>query len=107
MRSAGKQSWIAGVTLSVMLLAGTAACAAPARGRVYVAVGPPARVVEARGIAPGPGYVWVEGYHRWTGREYVWVPGRWDRAPRPRAVWVPGHWAQDRHGYYWVDGHWR
>ena len=56
---------------------------------------------------PGPDYVWVEGYHRWDGRAYAWVPGRWDRGPQARAVWVPGRWVQDKHGWYYVQGHWR
>jgi len=94
------------MAFGAMLLSGAEACAATA-GRVYVRVGPPARVVEVRPVSPGPGYIWIDGYHRWDGRAYVWVAGRWERPPRPRAVWVPGRWAQDRHGYYWVDGHWR
>src|SRR5438034_3412584 len=28
-------------------------------------------------VAPGPGYVWTRGYWRWTGADYVWVPGSW------------------------------
>lgn len=76
-------------------------------GRVYVRVGPPAPVYEVRTVAPGAGYVWVEGYHRWDGRGYVWVPGRWAVPPRSRAVWVPGHWDRDNRGYFWVQGRWR
>jgi hypothetical protein len=74
---------------------------------VYVLVGPPAPIVETRVIAPGPGYVWVSGYHVWDGRAYVWRPGRWDRAPRASARWVPARWVRDRHGWYLVEGHWR
>ena len=99
-------SWIAAASLSTVLLTSAAGCA-PTTGRVYVHAGPPARVVEVRTVAPGPGYVWLEGYQAWNGRAYSWVPGRWVRAPRPRAVWVPGHWAHDRQGYFWIDGRWR
>jgi YXWGXW repeat-containing protein len=99
-------SWIAAIGFGVALLAGASGCVA-ATGRVYVRTGPPVRVVEARSVAPGPGFVWIEGYHRWDGRAYLWIPGRWDRAPRARAVWVPGHWAQERRGWYWVEGRWR
>jgi len=87
-------------------LVASPACAAP-RGRVYVRVGPPAPIVEARVVAPGPGYVWVAGYHAWNGRAYAWVPGRWERPPRARAVWVPAHWQRERRGWYLVEGHWR
>ncbi len=91
--------------LSASLLAAPA-CAAP-HGRLYVRVGPPAPVVEARVVAPGPRYVWVPGYYRWNAAAYVWVPGRWMLPPRPRAMWVPAHGASDRHGWYFVPGHWR
>jgi hypothetical protein len=75
--------------------------------RVYVPAPPPPPVVEVVGVAPGPRHVWIAGYHRWDGRAYVWVPGRWVVRPRARTVWVAGHWAQHRRGWYWVRGHWR
>ncbi len=74
---------------------------------VYVRVGPPVPIVEARVVAPGPGYVWISGFYRWDGRAYFWVPGRWERPPSRYHAWVPGHWAQRRRGWYWVEGHWR
>jgi len=96
------------VLLLSATIAATPACAAPARGRLYVRVGPPAPIVETRIVAPGPGYVWIPGYHSWNGAAYVWVPGRWDRPPRARARWVPGRWVNEgRRGWYFVEGHWR
>jgi len=77
------------------------------RSRVYVRTGPPPIVVERRSVAPGPGYVWVDGYYRWDGRAYVWSNGRYERPPHPRARWEAGHWQRDRHGWYFVEGHWR
>jgi hypothetical protein len=97
------RSVFSAVLLSTLLTALPARAAA----RVYVRVGPPAPVVEVRAGAPGPRYVWVDGYHRWDGRAYVWVPGRWAIPPRARAAWVPGHWVHASRGYYFVDGHWR
>ena len=76
-------------------------------GQVYVRVGPPDPIVEHYGPAPGRGYVWVAGYHRWDGRTYVWVPGRYEVPRRHYRVWVPGRWAHHRRGYYWVEGRWR
>jgi len=73
----------------------------------YVRVPPPPARVEAYGYAPGPGYVWIQGYWRWGGRGYAWAPGYWVRPPRPAAVWVPGHWVSTPSGYYWRAGHWR
>jgi hypothetical protein len=95
-----------GMAVVAGALTASSACASPG-GRVYVRVGPPAPIVEARIVAPGPGYVWVSGYHTWNGSAYVWVPGRWNMPPRPRARWVAGHWAHERHGWYWIDGRWR
>jgi hypothetical protein len=75
--------------------------------QVYVRVGPPAPIVEHRPVAPGRGYVWIGGYHRWDGGRYVWVPGRWDRPPREHAVWVPHRWVHRHGGWVLVEGHWR
>jgi len=76
--------------------------------RIYVNVAPPAPIVDVRPPVPGPGYVWVSGYHRWDGGSYVWVPGRWDTPPRRHARWVEGRWRHHgHHGYYWEEGRWR
>ncbi len=88
--------------LAVALTAGPAMAA-----RVYVKVGPPQAVAEVRVAAPGAGFVWVGGYHRWSGTAYVWVPGRWARPPRAHAAWIPGHWKSTKSGWYWIPGHWR
>jgi WXXGXW repeat (2 copies) len=85
----------------------TACVTAPPRGVVYVRTRPPAAIVEVRGAAPDADHVWISGYHAWRGGDYVWVPGHWDRGPRPRAVWVNGQWKHHRDGWYWVDGHWK
>lgn len=80
---------------------------APPPGAAYVHTRPPAAIVEVRGVAPGPGFVWISGYHTWRGGTYVWVPGRWEARPRPRAVWVAGKWRHHRNGWYWVEGRWK
>ena len=79
-------------------------------GSTYVAarIGPPppprAGFV---GVAPGPGYVWTDGFWDLRGGRWNWVDGRWLLPPRSRMVWVPAHWTE-RHGrYYFVRGHWR
>jgi hypothetical protein len=74
---------------------------------VFVRVAPPRPLIERRVVAPGPGYVWIAGYHRWDGRAYVWVPGRWERPPRRHAHWVAHHWVHRHGGYVLVEGHWR
>jgi len=98
---------VRGVFAAALLSTVLSAIPASASTRVYVRVGPPAPIVEVRPVAPGPRYVWVDGYHRWNGRAYARVPGRWVVPPRARAVWVPGRWVHEKRGYYWVDGHWR
>ncbi len=95
-----------GALLVAATLASTAGCNDP-RGRLYVRVGPPSPIIEARVVAPGPGYVWIDGYQRWDGSRYSWVAGRWSLPPRPRARWVSGRWARDRRGWYYQEGHWR
>ncbi len=73
----------------------------------YVRVAPPPPVVERPYAAPGRGFVWVPGYHRWNGHAYIWTGGRWVLPPRPAAVWVPGRWDRGPSGYHWMPGHWR
>ena len=68
---------------------------------------PPKVIVESRGRAPGKGYVWIPGYHRWDGAAYVWVKGAWQRPPHAHAKWVEGHWVEHRNGWYWVEGRWK
>ncbi len=74
---------------------------------VVIRVAPPRPLVERRIPAPGPGYVWTQGYHRWDGRAYVWVPGAWVQAPRPHARWVAHRWVRRNGGWVMVEGHWR
>ena len=100
-----KQISIATACLGLVMTAATA-CASP-HERIYVRVGPPAPVVEARVVAPGPGYVWVPGYYVWNGSAYVWTAGRYMLPPRPRAVWVGPHWQHEHRGWFFVEGHWR
>lgn len=93
--------------VAATVLAGALWASPALAARIYVKVAPPAPITEVRVAAPGRGYVWVGGYHRWDGRAYVWVPGRWSLPPRHGVKWVDGHWRHHRHGWYWVDGHWR
>jgi hypothetical protein len=74
---------------------------------VVVNIAPPRPVVEARVAAPGPGYIWTPGYHRWDGRAYVWTPGAWAMPPHPHAHWVAHRWVHRNGGYVMVEGHWR
>ena len=68
---------------------------------------PPPSVVGAIGVAPGPGFLWVDGFWDLRGSRWVWVDGRWARPPRGRTHWEPDRW--ERHGDRWRynRGHWR
>src|SRR5690242_11882304 len=74
---------------------------------IVVRVAPPHPVRERRVPAPGRGYVWTPGYHRWDGHAYVWAPGAWVMPPRPHARWVNAHWVRRGHEWVFVEGHWR
>ena len=80
-----------------------------ANAQVVVRIGPPARVVERVPPPPHehPGWAWHEGYHRWDGNRYVWVPGNYVEPPHAHAVWVRGEWVHERGGYVWHEGRWR
>lgn len=94
--------------LSCVLLgcAGLASCSAGAYYgyRVPPPPPPPAGVV---GYAPGPGYVWIDGFYDLRGTRWVLVPGYWARPPHPRAVWVRSYWEPYGRGYRFHRGHWR
>ncbi len=66
----------------------------PPTREVLVTQAPPAVRVETQPVSPGPGYIWTTGYWRWTGAQYVWVPGTWIVRQTPAAVWVEGHWVR-------------
>jgi hypothetical protein len=78
-----------------------------AMAEVVVRVAPPVAVVETRGVAPGAGYVWINGYHRWDGNAYAWNAGRWEMPPRPGQRWVAHRWNHRHGGYVLAEGHWR
>ena len=83
--------------------------APPAQGEVVVEnpPPPPAPVVEAPPAPPPePGMVYVQGYHRWDGRAYVWERGHYERPPRQGARYTAGHWEARGRGKVWVNGHW-
>ncbi len=75
--------------------------------QVVVRVAPPAPIVEVHNRPPHPGWVWIDGYHRWNGHRYVWVHGYWVRPPHPGAVWISHRWEQRNGGWVLIEGHWR
>jgi hypothetical protein len=75
-------------------------------GQVSVGIrigAPPApRVVRVRPVAPGPEFVWVDGYWFAEGRRWKWHDGYWTRPPYAGARWVaPRHDGQQFFAGYW------
>jgi hypothetical protein len=52
------------------------------------------------------GFVWVEGYWRWTGYDWTWISGHWVRE-RPNYLYVQGRWELNRGRHRWVSGYWQ
>jgi hypothetical protein len=74
----------------------------------FVGYGPPPPVAYGVvGVAPGPGFVWINGYYNWSGGRYAWMPGRWVRPPHPGAVWREPEWRHEGKGWRFHEGHWR
>ena len=93
------------ILLLTLILAGAALSACG--GGYYVRVAPPVPRYGVVGYAPGPGYVWTDGYWDWRGGNWAWVGGSWRRPPRRGAAWAPAHWDRHGRGYRFVPGHWR
>ncbi len=93
----------------VVLVAATLAACASGTGGYFVArtPPPPAAGFGVVGVAPGPGYVWVNGYWEGRGGSWQWVRGSWVRPPRHGAVWVAPSYRPYRNGYHYRPGYWR
>jgi hypothetical protein len=95
-----------GVATALMLTGCVVATRVPSTV-LYVDRAPPVAYNEAVLASPGPGYVWINGYYSWTGREYYWNRGHWTLPVRGYNHWNQGYWQRDPRGHYWVPGHWR
>lgn len=85
----------------------TAGCASHYGGYGYIGPPPPPRVYGPVGYAPGPGFVWIDGFYNLRGSRWVWIPGYWIRPPRPHAVWVRPYWEPHGRSYRFHRGYWR
>jgi WXXGXW repeat (2 copies) len=94
--------------LSGALLAASTLLSACAGGAYVAAYGPPPPRFAVVGAAPGPGYMWTDGY--WDlrgGNRWAWVEGRWMRPPRYGAVYVRPEWRRDGNHWRFHRGYWR
>ena len=97
------------VAASTMVLAGALALSACDNVTYYkgVSFGPPPPLVSGpAGFAPGPGWVWTDGFYVWNGNRWVWQPGRWQRPPHPGWAWRNPWYEPWRGGYRLHRGHW-
>ncbi len=99
--------------LALLLLAGSAAFAAP---RFFFGIGvgpgfgyyaapppPPPAYAYAPSVAAYPGYTWIGGYWYPVGAGWNWHAGYWGRPPFVGADWV----APRYYGGRYYAGHWR
>jgi hypothetical protein len=91
---------------AALVLAG-AALTGCAGGAYVVAEGPPPPRYGVMGYAPGPGYLWTDGFYDLRGSSWVWVPGEWRRPPRRGAVWVSPVWVRSGRAWKFHRGYWR
>jgi hypothetical protein len=95
-------------TLLRTLLAGMLTLPMIQSAEVIIRTAPPApRSLAVVGRAPSARHVWVPGYYKGVGGQYVWVAGSWMVPPRAGVVWVPVRWVQKPNGYLFIAGHWR
>lgn len=93
---------------AMTLLGALALCGCPhATYFAAVRVGPPAPVVYGPvGVAPAPGWIWLDGYYDWVGNGWVWRPGRWARPPHAGWVWRKPYYEPYHNGYRVHQGYW-
>jgi YXWGXW repeat-containing protein len=88
--------------LALMLLAAGSIFAQVEVG-IRIGPPPPPRVVRVRPRAPGPDFVWVDGYWYPVGNHYKWHDGYWTRVPYGGARWVGPRYEGERfYNGYWV-----
>jgi len=103
-----RNNWLSKLLAASLTIATFNAVSTPASAQVGIIIGrnPPPMRYERRSVAPGPGYVWVDGY--WGARDgrYYWVPGRWNRPPYEGAYWAHPHYDRYNDGWRYHEGHW-
>jgi uncharacterized protein YcfJ len=98
---------VSDAVVNYMINTQSTADAAPATTTTVVQTAPPPPPDETvTVVAPGPGYMWVDGEWVWNGG-WIWVAGHWGYPPYPHAIWIRGDWDRGPHGWYRSPGHWR
>src|SRR5579863_1851996 len=63
---------------------------------------PPPRVIRVQPVAPGPDFIWVQGYWYPVGNHYKWHAGYWTQPPYEGARWIAPH----HDGQQFFEGYW-
>ena len=88
--------------LALSLFAIGLAFAAEVNFGIRIGPPPPPRVLAVRPVAPGPDYVWVDGYWYPVEGHYRWHEGYWSRP-----AYGGSHWVSPRHdGERFYNGYW-
>ncbi len=94
------KKYLQALIMALGLIFGMASCV----GSYYV-TDQPGEPAYARSLAPGSGYVWIDGEWGWSGGRYVYTHGYWNR-PRAGYNWHRGYWNHGSRGYSWHRGGW-
>jgi hypothetical protein len=81
--------------------------APPQQEYIIVREAPPAVIVERRPPQPPGEYIWIDGYWHWSGRQYVWMGGRWASPPHEHYIWIAPRYERHEQGYRYTPGQWR
>lgn len=69
---------------------------------IQIGAPPPPRVLRFRPVAPGPDFMWVDGYWYPVGHRWRWHDGYWTRPPYAGARWIgPRHDGERFYEGYW------
>jgi hypothetical protein len=72
----------------------------------HIVVDRPADAGYVRPVAPGPGYIWIDGDWVWDGGKYRWHDGHWAMG-RAGRNWHRGFWEPHGSGWRWHRGGWK
>lgn len=51
--------------------------------------------------------IWRQGYWKFDGISYEWVPGELILRPSPASVWAPDRWEFRTYGWVFIPGYWQ
>jgi len=105
LRNAGVSNRVLDFMINTPTTIGGPMVVAPPADTVVLSQPPPPPPAETVVVAPGPGYIWIDGEWAWNGR-WIWVAGHWGYPPHPGAIWIRGYWYRGPHGWYRSTGHW-